>query len=62
MSGDERFKDVTFLEVNAEQNEEARKAGGVSNLPFFAVFQGGQLLEGKATAKEDALVEMIEKL
>jgi len=62
LSSDERFEGVTFLEVDAEKNEEARKAGGVSNLPFFAVFKNGELVEGKATAKEEALVEMIQSL
>lgn len=62
LSADERFEGVTFLEVDAEKNEEARKAGGVSNLPFFAVFKNGELVEGKATAKEEALVEMIQSL
>jgi len=62
LSNDSRFEGVTFLEVDAEKNELARKAGEVSNLPFFAVFKDGNLLEGKATAKEEAVIEMIESL
>ena len=62
LSGDERFDGVTFTEVNAEQNEAARKAGGVNNLPFFAVFKNGELIEGSATSKEDYIVSMINKL
>jgi thioredoxin 1 len=62
LSNDERFQDITFLDVNAEQNPEARKAAGVSNLPFFAVFKNGELLEGATTSKEEYVVEMLQKL
>lgn len=62
LAGDEKFEGVTFLDVNAEESPEARKLGNVTNLPFFAVFKNGQLVESKATAKEEAVVEMIEKL
>jgi thioredoxin 1 len=62
LSEDERFADVTFLDVNAEQNAEARKLAGVSNLPFFAVFKGGELVETVSSSKEDSVVELIEKI
>jgi thioredoxin-like negative regulator of GroEL len=45
--------------VNAEDNPVARRLGGVDNLPFFAVFKNGKLVEGVATSKEDKLVEML---
>ena len=53
---------VTFLDVNAELNPEARKMANVDNLPFFAVFKNGELVEGMATAKEENVVNMLEKL
>lgn len=62
LSNDERFKGVSFLEVNAEENEMARAAAGVDNLPFFAIFKNGKLVEGTATSKEEKVVELIEKL
>jgi thiol-disulfide isomerase/thioredoxin len=62
LSNDERFTGVEFLEVDAENNPEARKAGGVDNLPFMAIFKDGKLVEGTATSKEDYVVGMIEKL
>ena len=61
-SDDERFSGVQFLEVNAEENEIARRLAGVNNLPFFAVFKGDQLVEGAATNKEEAIISMIENL
>lgn len=62
LSEDDRFKGITFLDVNAEENESARKMAGVDNLPFIAVFKNGELVEGIATSKEDKVVELLEKL
>ncbi|PKP54007.1 MAG: thioredoxin [Bacteroidetes bacterium HGW-Bacteroidetes-1] len=56
------YEGVTFLDVNAEENQEARKMAGVDNLPFFASFKNGLLSEGKATAKEEKVAEMIQNL
>jgi thioredoxin 1 len=62
LSGDERFADIEFLEVNAEQSPEARKAGGVDNLPFIATFKNGKLVKGSATSKEEYVVSMLSEL
>ena len=62
LSCDERFDGVTFLDINAEENQEARKMAGVDNLPFFATFKNGVLVDAKATSKEEQLVEMISNL
>ena len=51
-----------FLEVNAEDNEIARKIGGVDNLPYLASFKNGTLLEGTATSKEEYLQKMLDDL
>jgi len=61
ISNEEGYADITFLDVNAEENAHARKAGGVDNLPFMAVFKDGKLVEGSATSKEEYLRKMIEK-
>lgn len=62
LAKDERFEGVTFLNVNAEENEAARKAAGVTNLPFFAIFKGGELVDTIASSKEEAVVELLNKL
>ena len=62
LSNDDRFADVTFIDVDAEKNPEARKLAGVSNLPFFATFKGDQLIDATPTSKEEQVVEMLEKL
>ena len=62
LSNDERFTSVHFIEVNAEENEHARKAAGVDNLPFFASFKNGVLLEASATSKEENVVQLLDNL
>lgn len=62
LSEDDRFEGISFLDVNAEKNPKARKAGGVSNLPYFAIFKNGELVDSVASSKEDVVVELIEKL
>ncbi|QSE96393.1 thioredoxin family protein [Fulvivirga lutea] len=62
LSEDERFQGINFVDVDAEKNPEARKLANVTNLPFFAVFDGDKLIDAKATSKEDAVVELLGKL
>lgn len=62
LAADERFSEIKFLKVNAEENEEARQAAGVDNLPYFAVFRDGALVEGTATSKEEMVIKLLEKL
>ena len=62
LADDERYADVKFLEVNAEVNENARKMAGVDNLPFFAVFKNGVIVEGTATSKVEKVEELLNKL
>jgi len=53
---------IVFLDVNAEENPEARKLAGVNNLPFFAVFKNGELVGTDFTSKEAGVEELIGKL
>jgi thioredoxin 1 len=63
LSDDERFKDaIAFLDVDAEESPELRKLAGVSTLPYFAIFQNGQLVKGISTSKEEAIVELLQQL
>ena len=62
LSEDERFSEVEFVDINAEQNPDARHLAGVTNLPFFAIFKDGKLVEGVATNKEELVVELLDKL
>lgn len=62
LSDDERFANINFVDVNAEENPEARKLAGVTNLPYFAVFEGDKLVGSVASSKEDAVLELLAKL
>ncbi len=62
VSNEDDMNDVTFLEVNAEENPDARKLAGVDNLPFLAAFKNGELVEGSAGSKEEYLRSLIEKI
>lgn len=62
LSSDPKFDGISFLEVNAEENPEARKLAGVSNLPFFAIFSNGNLVDTLNASKEEAVSAFIEKL
>jgi thiol-disulfide isomerase/thioredoxin len=62
LSEDARFEGTLFLDINAEENEEARKVAGVDNLPFFAAFKDGVLIDSGCTSKEENVVSMLEKL
>lgn len=53
------YPEVVFLDVNAESNPEFRKLAGVSNLPFFATFRNGKLVQGDAVSKIEAVEQMV---
>lgn len=54
-------ENVTFYMVDAEKNPESRQLADVSNLPTFAAFKDGKLVEQVQTNKTDVLKEFIEK-
>ncbi len=62
MSEKEEYKDIKFLDVNAETNPEARKLVGVKNLPTFAVFKDGKLVVADFTSKEEAVEKMVQQI
>lgn len=59
ISEDPALQAIAFAEINAETSPEARKAAGVTNLPFVAVFKDGQLVDSAATNKEEIVREFI---
>ncbi len=62
LSGDERFTDILFLDINAEHNPESRKIAGVDTLPYFAVFKNGELIKALSTTKEENFVELLSSI
>ncbi len=62
LSNSEEYANIKFIDVNAENNEVARKIAGVDNLPFFAVFKDGEKVDGSPTSKEEVVRELLKKL
>lgn len=62
LSNNIAYAGITFLDMNAEENPEARKLAGVNNLPFFATFKNGQLVKADNTSKEENVDAMIKEL
>ena len=52
-------EDVTFVLVDAEKSPESRKLANVSNLPTFATFVDGLLVNETQTNKAEILSELI---
>ena len=55
-------EDMTFYMVDAEKYPESRKLAKVDNLPTFASFQGGTLLNQVQTNKLDQLKVLVDEI
>ena len=50
---------ITFVMIDAELNPESRKLANVSNLPTFASFVNGALVNQVQTNKAESLAELV---
>ncbi len=55
-------EDITFVIADAEQFPESRKLASVTNLPTFAIFKDGKLINQVQTNKADVLKELVNEL
>ena len=55
-------EDVTFVLADAEKFPASRKLAAVNNLPTFATFQNGALVNQAQTNKEDVLKTLIDEI
>jgi thiol-disulfide isomerase/thioredoxin len=55
-------EEITFVLVDAELFPESRKLANVSNLPTFATFNGGMLLNETQTNKAEVLAELVSEI
>lgn len=55
-------ENVTFVLVDAENAPESRKLANVSNLPTFATFVNGQLVNQTQTNKAEVLSELVNEI
>ncbi len=55
-------EEVAFLIVDAEKYPNARKFANVDNLPTFAAFENGALVDQVQTNKAEGLTELFTKI
>jgi|SRR6218665_636166 len=55
-------EDIAFVLVDAENSPESRKLANVSNLPTFATFVDGKLVNETQTNKADVLAELVNEI
>ena len=48
----EAYADITFIDVDVEENLDVKEAFNINDLPYFAGLKDGKLLEEFATAKD----------
>lgn len=55
-------ENMTFVLVDAENSPESRKLANVSNLPTFATFVNGKLVNETQTNKAEVLTALVEEI
>lgn len=55
-------QDIVFVIADAENFPESRKLADVSNLPTFATFVDGKLVNQTQTNKADVLTELVSEI
>ncbi len=55
---DASLSDVTFIDVDVEAHLDVKQAFKINDLPYFAGFKDGKLIEEFATAKKDKVTEL----
>ena len=58
LKADEALSDVTFIDVDVEEHLDVKQAFKINDLPYFAGFKDGKLIEEFATAKKDKVSEL----
>ncbi len=53
---------VTFVIIDAENSPESRKLADVSNLPTFATFVNGKLVNEVQTNKTEILINLVNEI
>lgn len=58
----EDHEDAKFIVIDAEKNPESRKLAKVDNLPTFAAFKNGELVDQTQTNKTEVLKAFIDEV
>ena len=60
LKDDPAYADVTFIDVDVEESMDVKQAFKINDLPYFAGFKDGALIEEFATAKKDRVTELVQ--
>ncbi len=60
LAGD--YDEIPFVIADAEKFPESRKLADVSNLPTFAAFKGGKLINQVQTNKMESLTDLVNEV
>ncbi len=55
-------ENIAFVFIDAENSPESRKLANVSNLPTFATFVNGKLVNETQTNKAEVLTELVNEI
>lgn len=55
-------ENITFVIVDAENSPESRQLANVSNLPTFATFVGGKLVNETQTNRAEVLTDLVNEI
>lgn len=55
-------ENITFVIIDAEKFPESRKLANVSNLPTFATFVNGTIVNQTQTNKQEILIDLINEI
>ena len=58
---DPAFADVVFINVDVEEHLDVKEAFKINDLPYFAGFKDGKLIEEFSTAKKDKVTELAQQ-
>lgn len=62
LKADAANSEVTFIDVDVEANLDVKEAFKINDLPYFAGFKDGKLIEEFATAKKDRVTELVKAI
>lgn len=62
LSEDEKYKTITFLRIDANQNPVAHREVGQKKMPFISIYRNALLLECATVNDEQGIKDLLNKL
>lgn len=62
LSENEKYSNITFLRIDANQNPVAHREVGQKKMPFFSIYRNALLLECATINNENGITDLLNKL